>query len=815
MTKFKQEYSPNKKLSNFFTEIKNPILKKPKKQIGQFIIENKLGEGTFGKVVLGIHIITKEKVAIKILEKNRIIDSDKKRIETEIKILKSLHHKNIIQLYSIIQTQKKIFLIMEYASGKELFDYIIKEKKLKEEEACKFYQQIINGIEYLHKLRIVHRDLKPENLLLDSNKNIKICDFNLSNFYNKNELLKTQCGSPCYAAPEMIKGKKYKAIKIDIWSSGIILYVMLCGFLPFNDEKNDILYKKIVKGEFFLPKFLSQNAKDLITKILSVDPDLRINIVDIKKHSWFNLINYKINMNDGLIWNFLVFPIDFDIIEKMKQMNYDENEIKINILGNKHNYITTIYYLLLKKKIRKGEKSICNLESEEFINYSKNKKNLFSNFNYSLFEVIRKRVNDKYSDEEIYNILNKNNGYQNIIYDKNYSVEKKNSQSLSLNKKNDIKIHLKDNKSFQSIDSINSNESQKSIKVQCQKVLIKFKHKNNNIINISNKINNNININNSNNENIKINKNETYNEYINKLNFKNENENNIKICSLKKNLYNNDIFNKINNDIKLSPFTERINYKNHILKKIVCKKIINKENYFNTTISFEKENERIKTFDLISFHNELFQKTRLKTENKIKIQTLQLSNIKKIINNNLSLNLNSQRNYETEKYNIFNLKNKEQNKKSESLNKTYFKKIQPVYKKTLIIKNIKDKNLENEKKMKQNIKVNIIYNKNLSELQNNIKLTSGPIDSGMISFKNIFQLKENIINTLNNNKIDFKNIDNYKFIFDKDNIKFQIEIFQSNQILNCNIIKFKKLDNNMNNYNTYRDISKNLLTKII
>ena len=815
MTKFKQEYSPNKKLSNFFTEIKNPILKKPKKQIGQFIIENKLGEGTFGKVVLGIHIITKEKVAIKILEKNRIIDSDKKRIETEIKILKSLHHKNIIQLYSIIQTQKKIFLIMEYASGKELFDYIIKEKKLKEEEACKFYQQIINGIEYLHKLRIVHRDLKPENLLLDSNKNIKICDFNLSNFYNKNELLKTQCGSPCYAAPEMIKGKKYKAIKIDIWSSGIILYVMLCGFLPFNDEKNDILYKKIVKGEFFLPKFLSQNAKDLITKILSVDPDLRINIVDIKKHSWFNLINYKINMNDGLIWNFLVFPIDFDIIEKMKQMNYDENEIKINILGNKHNYITTIYYLLLKKKIRKGEKSICNLESEEFINYSKNKKNLFSNFNYSLFEVIRKRVNDKLSDEEIYNILNKNNGYQNIIYDKNYSVEKKNSQSLSLNKKNDIKIHLKDNKSFQSIDSINSNESQKSIKVQCQKVLIKFKHKNNNIINISNKINNNININNSNNENIKINKNETYNEYINKLNFKNENENNIKICALKKNLYNNDIFNKINNDIKLSPFTERINYKNHILKKIVYKKIINKENYFNTTISFEKENERIKTFDLISFHNELFQKTRLKTENKIKIQTLQLSNIKKNINNNLSLNLNSQRNYETEKYNIFNLKNKEQNKKSESLNKTYFRKIQPVYKKTLIIKNIKDKNLENEKKLKQNIKVNIIYNKNLSELQNNIKLTSGPIDSGMISFKNIFQLKENIIKTLNNNKIDFKNIDNYKFIFDKDNIKFQIEIFQSNQILNCNIIKFKKLDNNMNNYNTYRDISKNLLTKII
>ena len=269
MSKLNTDYlnHSREKSSDLILQNKFNKLKLTPRKIGNFILEQKLGEGTFGKVVLGIHIITKEKVAIKILEKNRIIDSDKKRIETEIKILKSLHHKNIIQLYSIIQTQKKIFLIMEYASGKELFDYIIKEKKLKEEEACKFYQQIISGIEYLHKLKIVHRDLKPENLLLDSKKNIKIVDFGLSNLYPKNELLNTACGSPYYAAPEMIRGEKYNGLLVDIWSSGIVLYAMLCGFLPFDDCNNEILYRKIIEGKFNIPHFISDSAKDILKKI--------------------------------------------------------------------------------------------------------------------------------------------------------------------------------------------------------------------------------------------------------------------------------------------------------------------------------------------------------------------------------------------------------------------------------------------------------------------------------------------------------------------------------------------------------------------
>ena len=196
-----------------------------------------MGKGTFGKVKLAHEISTGEKVAIKILEKDRIIDvADVERVSREIHILKLIRHPNIIQLYEIIETPKQLFLIMEYMQNGELFDYIVEKKRLDEREACQIFQQIISGIEYIHKLNIVHRDLKPENLLLDYDKTIRLVDFGLSNTYKKEERLKTACGSPCYAAPEMIEAKKkYEPLLVDIWSCGVILYAMLCGSLPFED----------------------------------------------------------------------------------------------------------------------------------------------------------------------------------------------------------------------------------------------------------------------------------------------------------------------------------------------------------------------------------------------------------------------------------------------------------------------------------------------------------------------------------------------------------------------------------------------------
>jgi len=234
-------------------------------------------------------------VAIKILEKIKILDqSDKIRIDREIKILKSLMHKNIGQIYSVIENPTTIFLIMEYINGGELFEYICLKQRLTELEACRFYQDIINGIEYLHKQGIVHRDLKPENLLLNGKKELKIVDFGLSNTYRQGELLKTPCGSPCYAAPEMILGKEYYGLYVDIWSSGIILFAMIFGFLPFDDHNTDELYRKITSGKYSIPSSASDRLKDFIKKILVTDPKKRIGLDGIKTHPWFNLITPKL-----------------------------------------------------------------------------------------------------------------------------------------------------------------------------------------------------------------------------------------------------------------------------------------------------------------------------------------------------------------------------------------------------------------------------------------------------------------------------------------------------------------------------------------
>ena len=212
---------------------------------------------------LGQHTETKQRVAIKILEKTKIAQmSDVGRVAREIKILESIKHPNIIELYEVIDTKTAIFMIMEYAAGGELFDYIVSKNRLAEKEAANFYYQLVTGIEFLHSQKIAHRDLKPENLLLDKTmKTIKIVDFGLSNIY-KDEfgetfLLKTACGSPCYAAPEMVAGNKYRGHTVDIWSSGITLYAMICGYLPFEEAETALLYQKILKGYYEIPSFLT------------------------------------------------------------------------------------------------------------------------------------------------------------------------------------------------------------------------------------------------------------------------------------------------------------------------------------------------------------------------------------------------------------------------------------------------------------------------------------------------------------------------------------------------------------------------------
>ena len=256
-------------------------------EVGDYIIKKTLGQGTFGKVKLGIHKPTNEKVAIKILEKSKIIEKDDEiRVKRELEMMPKFNHNNVILVTEIFSNRDNFYIVMEYCEGGELFNYIVKKRRLAEEEAAFFFYQIISGLEYIHSLGIVHRDLKPENLLLGKDHILKIIDFGLSNYFSK-KLLVTPCGSPCYASPEMVSGNKYNGFRIDIWSTGIILYAMLCGYLPFEDKDNEVLFKKILRCKLELPPHLSHSSKDLMLKILVTNPEKRITIQEIKRHPFY------------------------------------------------------------------------------------------------------------------------------------------------------------------------------------------------------------------------------------------------------------------------------------------------------------------------------------------------------------------------------------------------------------------------------------------------------------------------------------------------------------------------------------------------
>ncbi|PHJ22899.1 histone kinase [Cystoisospora suis] len=257
--------------------------------IGPYRLGSTLGVGTFGKVKLGYHTVTGQKVAVKIINKAKMEMMDMyEKIRREINILQCLNHPHVIRLYELIDTPTDIFMVMEYVQGGELFDHIVQKSRLPEYEARRFFQQIVSGVDYCHKHMICHRDLKPENVLLDTNMNVKVGDFGLSNFMRDGEFLKTSCGSPNYASPEVVSGKAYAGPEVDVWSCGVILYALLCGSLPFDDEHVPNLFKKIKHGNFLLPGHLSEASRSLIVRMLVVDPAKRISLSEIRQHPWFS-----------------------------------------------------------------------------------------------------------------------------------------------------------------------------------------------------------------------------------------------------------------------------------------------------------------------------------------------------------------------------------------------------------------------------------------------------------------------------------------------------------------------------------------------
>ncbi|XP_073311652.1 CBL-interacting protein kinase 2-like [Primulina huaijiensis] len=249
-----------------------------------------LGQGTFAKVYHARNLKTNMSVAVKIVDKEKIYKAGMiDQIKREISVMRLVTHPNIVQLYEVMASKTKIFFVMEYVKGGELFNKVAKGK-LKEDAAKKYFQQLISAVDFCHSRGVYHRDLKPENLLLDENGNLKVSDFGLSALAESKRqdgLLHTTCGTPAYVAPEVINRRGYDGSKADIWSCGVILYVLLAGYLPFHDSNLMEMYRKIGKAEFKFPNWISPDARKLISKMLDPDPNTRISMSKIMEKSWF------------------------------------------------------------------------------------------------------------------------------------------------------------------------------------------------------------------------------------------------------------------------------------------------------------------------------------------------------------------------------------------------------------------------------------------------------------------------------------------------------------------------------------------------
>lgn len=260
-------------------------------RVGKYELGRTLGQGTFAKVKFARNIHTGENVAIKILDKEKILKHKMiSQIKREITTTKLIRHPNIIRMHEVMASKTKIYIVLEYVTGGELFDKISSLGRLKEDEARKYFQQLINAVDYCHSRGVFHRDLKPENLLLDSTGALKVSDFGLSALsqqVREDGLLHTTCGTPNYIAPEVIHDKGYDGSKADVWSCGVILFVLMSGYLPFEDSNLMSLYKKISKADFSCPAWFSTSAKKLIKKILDPNPKTRITMSEIKENDWF------------------------------------------------------------------------------------------------------------------------------------------------------------------------------------------------------------------------------------------------------------------------------------------------------------------------------------------------------------------------------------------------------------------------------------------------------------------------------------------------------------------------------------------------
>lgn len=315
--------------------------------IGNYRLLKTIGKGNFAKVKLARHILTGREVAIKIIDKTQLNPTSLQKLFREVRIMKILNHPNIVKLFEVIETDKTLYLIMEYASGGEVFDYLVAHGRMKEKEARAKFRQIVSAVQYCHQKRIVHRDLKAENLLLDADMNIKIADFGFSNEFTVGSKLDTFCGSPPYAAPELFQGKKYDGPEVDVWSLGVILYTLVSGSLPFDGQNLKELRERVLRGKYRIPFYMSTDCENLLKRFLVLNPIKRGTLEQIMKDRWINA-----GHEDDELKPFVEPELDISDqkrIDIMVGMGYTQEEIQESLSKMKYDEITATYLLLGRK----------------------------------------------------------------------------------------------------------------------------------------------------------------------------------------------------------------------------------------------------------------------------------------------------------------------------------------------------------------------------------------------------------------------------------------------------------------------------------
>ncbi|CAH0757243.1 unnamed protein product [Diatraea saccharalis] len=315
--------------------------------IGKYKLLKTIGKGNFAKVKLAKHVPTGKEVAIKIIDKTQLNPGSLQKLFREVRIMKMLDHPNIVKLFQVIETEKTLYLVMEYASGGEVFDYLVLHGRMKEKEARAKFRQIVSAVQYCHQKRIIHRDLKAENLLLDGEMNIKIADFGFSNEFTPGAKLDTFCGSPPYAAPELFQGKKYDGPEVDVWSLGVILYTLVSGSLPFDGTTLRELRERVLRGKYRIPFYMSTDCENLLKKFLVLNPAKRASLESIMRDKWMNT-----GYEDDELRPYIEPQQDYKDhkrIEALVCLGYNRQEIEYSLAEAKYDDVFATYLLLGRK----------------------------------------------------------------------------------------------------------------------------------------------------------------------------------------------------------------------------------------------------------------------------------------------------------------------------------------------------------------------------------------------------------------------------------------------------------------------------------